>query len=43
MEIEITQDMLEKPELWPKISAQMDNLKEKDKVIDKYFKTVEIH
>lgn len=42
MEKEIVGDAIKKPELWPKIAKQIDALKEKDRVIHKYFKTVRI-
>lgn len=42
IETEIARGMNKKPELWPEISKKLDNLKEKNIVIDKYFKTIEI-
>ncbi len=42
IENKITKDAIKKPELWPKLSKKLDNLKEKNDVINKYFKTIEI-
>lgn len=42
IENDIVGDAAKKPELWPKIAKQVDSLKEKDEVIRKYFRTLEV-
>lgn len=39
IEREITEGAEERPYLWPKISKQLDSLKVKNEIIDKYFST----